>query len=209
MSKSVKYIVGLVAILLVIWFSLDIQKLDAYKATNKTEVFNAENYAENVWKNEMPAAIESATDVIELLQDLETDPMQTFSQFGKKLGISKTWYFLVLGNGEIKAVEDEAVVVQLDNGKQIQLATSFIFGNAVREASGVVNIDDFINMTDFNNVSIALNKKVKEEIIPKLKSSAEPGKHIEFAGAIEMNEASPQTNNVRIIPVAVEFDNAD
>lgn len=209
MSKTFKYVIGIVAVLSVVWFSLDIQKLDAYKAENIIEVFDAEDYAEKLWEDNLPAAIASAIDITKLLDEFQNNHELAFTQHGKKLGISKTWYFLVSGSGTINAVNEESTEVLLDNGKQIQLATSFIFGNAVRDGSGLVNIDDFINMTDFNNVSIALNKKVRDEIIPKLVSGSELGERINFSGAIEMNEETPMDNNVRIIPVFVEFENAE
>lgn len=209
MSKTLKYVIGMVAGLLVIWFSLDIQKLDAFKAENSTEVFNADDYAKSLWENNLPTAIESAVDITKLLEALQNNSKQAFTQYGKKLGISKTWYFLVSGSGTIKAVNAESIEVLLDNGKQIQLATSFIFGNAVRDGSGMVNIDEFINMTDFNNVSIALNKKVRDEIIPKLVAGSEVDNYLNFLGAIEMNEDLPVNNNTRIIPIFVEFEDAE
>ncbi len=206
MSKTLKYIVGIVVALLVIYFSVDIQKLDEYKALDKTETFDAEKYAANVWENELPKAFKSAVELTDLTDQLHKDPDHACSQHGKKLGISKTWYFLVKGEGIIRSIGDEAIVVQLKNGKQFRLATAFIFGNAVRESSGHVNIDDFINMTDFNNVSVALNKKVRDTIIPDLKRDAKTGANIEFAGAVEINEDQPNTSDLQVIPISVKFE---
>jgi len=209
MSKIIKYVVGIVIALLVVYFSFDIQKLDEYKASDKVEVFDAEKYAGNIWENELPKALKSAVELTSLIDDLEKDPDKTYSQHGKKLGISQTWYFLIKGEGVIRKINDETIIVQLKDDKQVRLATSFIFGNAVRESSGVVNIDDFINMTDFNNVSVALNKKVKEQIIPELKAEAKVGESIEFEGAVEINEESLEPDNIRVIPVSVKFENAN
>ena len=111
------------------------------------------------------------------------------------------------GEGVVDSVGEESLLVNIGDDKKIQLATSFIFGNAVRDASGAVNIDDFINMTDFNNVSVALNKLVKDEIAGELKSPAKPGMKLGFAGAFEINEENTDINSIRVIPVSVEITN--
>ncbi len=109
------------------------------------------------------------------------------------------------GEGVVDSVMEESLRIDIGQNNKIQLATSFIFGNAVRDASGAVNIDDFINMTDFNNVSVALNKLVKEKVANDLKNSAKPGTKLQFAGAIEVNEENTDLNAIRVIPVAVKF----
>ncbi len=90
-------------------------------------------------------------------------------------------------------------------GTELKIATGFIFGNAVREGSGKVNIDDFLNMTDFNNVSIAINKMVKENVASVLKRSASPGMKLEFAGAFELNEENISIEDLRVIPVSARL----
>lgn len=116
---------------------------------------------------------------------------------------------MVKGVGTLESEDDEALWIKVEDDRHIQLATSFIFGNAVREGSGVVNIDDFINMTDFNNVSVALNKKVKTEIIPVLKNILLPGQKLSFAGVFEFNEDNGSLTEIRIIPVSVTIKDAE
>ena len=209
MSKILKYSIGFAVVLLVLYFSLDLQKLDDYKSLDSERAFNLEHYVAETWETKFPGVIASAPDLAVILTVLDTDPNRAFQEYGKKLGISKTWYFIAKSRGAIEAVEDEYVVVKIAGNKQVHLATAFIFGNAVRDGSGVVDIDDFVNMTDFNNVSIALNTKVKEEIIPGLLKIAAPGVNIEFTGAFEINEEKVNTNNIRIIPLSVKVNNGD
>jgi hypothetical protein len=56
-------------------------------------------------------------------------------------------------------------------------------------------------MTDFNNVSVIINKMVKEKIVAPLKDAAAPGNEIEFAGAIEIQEEQINLDSLSIIPV--------
>lgn len=209
MSKTLKYIIAIAAILLLLYFSVDIQNLDEYRSSYMLENFDADVYANNVWENNIPLIAQQAPGLTIVMNRLESEPDQAFSEYGKKLGISKTWYFMVKGVGTLESVDDEALWIKIEDDRHIQLATSFIFGNAVREGSGVVNIDDFINMTDFNNVSVALNKRVKTEIIPILKNNLLPGQQLSFAGVFEFNEDSGSLTDIRIIPVSVTIKDAE
>ena len=49
------------------------------------------------------------------------------------------------------------------------IATEFIFGNAVRDATGLININEFKNTMDFNNVSAELNRIIREKVLPQFK----------------------------------------
>ena len=207
MKKPIKYVFGSLAIFVVLFFSFRIEKLDEYKAAKTVTTFDATSYAHDVWNNKIPAVISEAPEIVSLLKLLKTNKQEAFEDYGKKLGISKTWYFMAKGECVIDSVMDESLLVNIGYNKKIQLATSFIFGNAVRDASEAVNIDDFINMTDFNNVSVALNKLVKEEVASQLRNSAKPGMKLQFAGAIEVNGENISLNAIRVIPVAVKFSN--
>lgn len=209
MTKALKYLTGITTVLLVLYFSVDIKNLDEYRFLNRAETFNASEYANDVWKNKIPEVAGKAPEMNLVIDLFENNPEKAFSEYGKKLGISKTWYFMVQSSGTIDSVDNESVWVSLENNRRIQLATAFIFGNAVREGSGAVNIDDFINMTDFNNVSVALNKKVKTDIIPVLKKNSITGRKVEFSGVFEMNEEKIDLKAIRIIPVSIHFENAE
>jgi predicted lipoprotein len=209
MKNPVKYILGILAILVVLYFSFDIRKLNVYKSENNGLPFDAILYANDVWENKLPEVAGQAPELTYLIELLESDPESAFTEFGKKLGISKTWYFFAKGEGEIDSAGNETIWVKITDDRQIQLATAFIFGNAVREGSGVVNIDDFINMTDFNNVSVALNKMVKNEIIPVLIKNSRTGRRLKFSGVFEINEEKIDLNAIRIIPVSISFEHAE
>jgi predicted lipoprotein len=205
MKRSITYIPGIAAILLLLFFSLDIQKLDRYRATHTSASFDAGAYAREVWENEIPQVVLKAPELNVVVDMLHSDPERAFATMGRKLGISRTWYFMARGEGVVESAEEEYLQVITGNSIRIELATSFIFGNAVRDGSGVVDIDDFLNMTDFNNVSIAINKRIKEEVVPKLRELAVPGTPVEFAGAFEIGEDHISLSPVRIIPVSIKL----
>lgn len=205
MKKLIKYLFGILAVMLVLFLSLDLKKLDEYQAEHHAEAFNADKFARDVWVNRIPAVIEKAPAITSVVSALRTDPERAFKDMGRKLGISKTWYFMAKGAGTIESVEEDYLRVQLDSQLQVELATAFIFGNAVRDGSGVVDINDFVNMTDFNQVSISLNRLVKEEVVPLLVGSARPGMNVEFTGAFEIVEDQIDLDSIRVIPVSVNL----
>jgi predicted lipoprotein len=204
MKKPIRYILGILAVLLILFLSLDIQKLDEYKAADTTVHFSARGYAGEFWENGLPEVINGSAFFLPLTELLHNEPEKAFTDFGRKLGISKTWYFMVRGEGIIEAVEEENLLVEV-NGFHTRIATSFIFGNAIRDGSGAVDIDEFLNMTDFNNVSIEINNLVKNNVVPVLTTSAKPGKRLEFAGAFEIKEDDVDVQSIRIIPVSVNL----
>ncbi len=205
MQKPIKYSLWTLAVLLILFLSLDIRKLEEVRSNSKTEVFDATAYAREFFINKLPTVIENAPEINLLIEMLENEPQQALENFGKKLGIAKTWYFMVKGEGVVESVEEENVHVTISEDFKTRVATAFIFGNAIRDGSGVVDIDDFLNMTDFNNVSIAINTIVKKEVVTPTRKIVEPGMILEFAGAFEIKEDDIDVQSIRIIPVALNL----
>jgi predicted lipoprotein len=209
MKKPIKYSIWILTILLVLFLSLDIQKLDDYKAADTTVHFSPKEYATEFWENKMPAVINQASPLLPLVDLLRNDPEKAFTDFGQKLGISRTWYFMIKGEGSIEAVEEENLMVKMNDDFQTRIATSFIFGNAIRDGSGAVDIDEFLNMTDFNNVSIEINNLVKNNVVPVLNKNAKPGMKLEFTGTFEIKEDEIDVQSIRIIPVSVKLNDGN
>lgn len=207
MSKILKYTLGILAVALLIYLSLDIQNLEKHRNGIKPAGFNPTNYSMKFWNDSLPYCIANAPEIGDLLKLLGEDPTSAFEKYGKKLGISTTYYFIAKGEGTIEKVDDEFLVLTLDDENRIKIATDFIFGNAVRDGSGKVDIDDFLNMTDFNNVSVAINKLVKERVVSHLQKSAAVDKKLEFAGAMEISEKNIDLSKVLLIPVFVSLSN--
>jgi predicted lipoprotein len=109
----------------------------------------------------------------------------------------------------IETYDEEHVTVLTGDNIRILLETVYIFGNAIREGSGLVNIDDFLNMMDFNMVSVYLNQKARADVIDPFRTMTEPGMRLEFAGAVEINRLKMPTGPLRVIPVQIKLDYGD
>lgn len=205
MAKVIKYSVGILAAILVLYLSLNIQNLEKYRASANTTIFNADDYTARFWNDSLPVAIANAPQLMDILKLLNENPENAFERYGKKLGISKTHYFMLKGKGTIEKVEDEFLVLALDENTKVKIATDFIYGNSVRDGSGKVNIDDFLNMTGFNAVSVAINKLVKDKVVSRLRKSATVGQWLEFTGAMELSEENIDLTAISMIPVSVKL----
>jgi predicted lipoprotein len=202
-----KYVVGAVIILLIAYNSVYIKKLDEVKAAGTTGAgkFDAAPYAQTFWTTKLiPSLPNAATDLTALLSLLKTDKEKAFTTYSQALGIGNIRYFLVKGEGTVTAVNDNEITLSLTSGETVQLATEYIFGNAARDASGLIKITEFDNTTDLNNVSAAINDIIRKDVIPPLKAVAKPGKKLLFTGAIELNRAHLHLDDLTIIPILVE-----
>jgi predicted lipoprotein len=96
-------------------------------------------------------------------------------------------------------------VANADTTLRLRLATEYIYGNAIRDASKLVDIRDFANTADLNNVSEQLNKKVRSSILPPFKKQVKQGDRIEVTGAVEFNKEHIRFNDLELIPVRLNI----
>ncbi|MGF1638850.1 MAG: DUF2291 family protein, partial [Cyclobacteriaceae bacterium] len=66
-----------------------------------------------------------------------------------------------------------------------------------------VDIGEFVNTMDFNQVSAELNSIVRKNVIPSLLASVKKGDSIAFSGAMELNREFFDLNDLEIIPAKV------
>lgn len=207
MNNMLKYGLWVAGVGLVAYNSVYVKPLDQVKAagTAQASTFAADAYARTFWTTKLrPTAAMASTNLSTLLPLLKTDKEKAFSSYSHALGIGNIRYFLVRGEGTVTSAGDNTISVSLPTGETVQLATEFIFGNAARDASGIIKITDFDNTTDLNNVSAALNDIIREQVVPPLKAMATPGRKLSFVGALELNQAHPHLDALTLIPIAVQ-----
>jgi predicted lipoprotein len=204
--KAAKYIILFVVIVVVAYNSVYFKKLDEVKASRNAAEFNAAQYAQAFWSTKLIPNLNKAIDITKLSAMLATDPAKTFDTYSHALGIGNLRYFLVKGKGMITSINEDDVSVLIDSNTQsITLATEFIFGNAVRDASGLININEFNNTMDFNNVSAEINKIIREKVLPSFKSNAKKGNKIEFVGSIELNKEHLDLPHIEVVPIEIKI----
>lgn len=200
--KIAKYGLLVIAIGLLAYNSVYIKKLSEVQAAAPT-AFNAVGFAQKLWDQQLPARLDSAIALNVLQADLKADPARTFEQHFNSMSIGNVRYGLVKLTGKVLAVnEDDVTVVTTGSDPlTVKIATEYVYGNAIRDASRLVNIKDFVNTTDLNNISEELNKKVRAIVLPAFKSMVKKGDSVTCTGAIELNQAHFNLTELTIIPV--------
>jgi predicted lipoprotein len=173
----------------------------------QSAAFDTTAFARNFWDHKLLPAADQATDLGELLATLAADPAAARKKFGRAPGFTTQTYFFVKGSGRVIAVEKGAVRVTPDGDGHpptVELSTGLLFGNAVRDASGLLNASDFPNSQDFNAISSELNHIVETDVVPDLRRQAAAGRAIQFAGCVELEEeTNPDT--LTVVPVKVNW----
>jgi len=206
MKKVIKYIASVLLVGIVAYNSVYFKKLDEVKAG--TTSFDAAGYAGKFWNEKLPPRLSKAIEIGELLTLLQTDKEKAFMTYSHALGIGNVKYFLVKGSGIIQSVDENQVSVKVESENEkpeINIATEYVFGNAVRDASGVIDINAFVNSMDFNNVSAEINKIIREKVIPPFRSKVKKGDRIFFSGAIELNKEHLSTRSIEVIPTDLKI----
>lgn len=207
--KIAKYLLLVIIVGLLAYNSVFIKKLSDVQAKEPV-AFNATSFAEQLWLFKIPARLDSAVTLDVLHTALKANPALAFDTYFNAMSIGNIRYGLVKVSGKVLSVnEDDILVLTGSSGHQqpVKIATEYIYGNAIRDASRTVEIKDFVNTTDLDNISEALNKKVRTTVLPAFKGAVKKADSITCIGAIELNQAHTERsrnyslNDVEIIPV--------
>jgi predicted lipoprotein len=88
----------------------------------------------------------------------------------------------------------------------ILLPTGLLFGNAVRDATGLLDASAFPNSQNFNDISTELNRIVEAQVLPELKSRAAIGRRVQFASCAEVVDEEKDLKPLVLIPVSVKVE---
>jgi len=204
LKRILTYGVLAAVLALVAFKSVYFEKLSTHNATKSGAVskFDAANYAQHFWTDKLLPATAQAPDLAALLAELKANPEAAFAK-SHALGIGNIRYFLVRGTGSVTSVVKNSVTMRLVDGTTVPLATEYVFGNAARDASGLIRNQDFDNTADLNALAEQLNELVRKRVVPSLRAAAQPGSSVEFAGAVELNQAHLHLDKVEVVPLAV------
>lgn len=205
-NKFIKYGLFSVVIALLGYKSVYIEKLSARKVNNTESKFDAVAYTSKLWKEKMPATIDSAVDIGVLMQAINTNPSQAFDQHTHALAIGNYRYALVKATAVVADVSADEVKLNMTNGDSLismTLATEFIYGNAIRDASGLIQVKDYPNSSDLNAISEGLNTIVRKQVLPAFKQTVKKGDKLSIVAAIELNKNHIHWQGLELQPLRV------
>jgi predicted lipoprotein len=207
--KIAKYLLLVIIIGLLAYNSVYIKKLSEVQAKEPV-AFNAASFAEQLWVLKLPARIDSAITLDALQAALKANEALAFDTYFNSMSIGNIRYGLVKVSGKVLSVNEDDIVLLTgagDNTQTVTIATEYIYGNAIRDASKLVDIKDFVNTTDLSSISEALNKKVRTVVLPAFKSAVKKADSVICTGAVELNQEHIERSrnyslkDLEIIPV--------
>ncbi|MEN9350844.1 MAG: hypothetical protein RL372_1822 [Bacteroidota bacterium] len=168
--------------------------------------FDAKTYTAALWKNKMPAVIDAATEFDQLLLAIEKDPQLAFEKNTHALAIGNYRYAMVKMSGIVVAVHEDDFIIETfigGNKKQLLVTTEFIYGSAVRDASGLIDIKDFTSASDLNAIAESFNETIKKTVIQPFKKRLSNGLKIELVAAVELNKENMVLDQLVLLPVQI------
>jgi predicted lipoprotein len=189
--------------------SVYIKKLSDVKG-NAIEKFDAGSFTQKLWDEKLPAKMDSAIELTTLITAIATQPQDAFNKYTNALAIGNYRYAMVKTTGVVVEVNEDDLLLQVpvdDSMLKLRVATEFIYGNAIRDASNLVEVKNFPNTTDLSRISEELNKTVRAVVLVPFKKAVKKGDKIAITGAIEINKAHINWSEPEIIPVRLQIIN--
>jgi predicted lipoprotein len=180
----------------------------ALQAQQEQQDFRAADYVADFWATKLAPALAGAADAPAVLAALRDNSAKAPAQFGRTAGIGRSTYYFIRGSGKIVAVDKKQIGVSLSNATDkadLMLETGLLFGNTVRDATGLISGDDFPNSQQFNEVSTELNRRIETDVLPSLRERAKIGDLIEFVGCAEITNLPGDATPLRLVPLEVKF----
>jgi predicted lipoprotein len=201
-KKIIKYILTVLVVAFIAYNSVYFKKLSEVKAA-AAKTFDPVGYAKDYLNKSLLPSAAKAPDMDQLIGQLKSNPAKAFKNDAHALDIGNTRFFMIKGEGVIINIDESDVYISTPGKQTLKIATEYIFGNALRDAPGIISVNDFTNSMDLNNVSAEVNKLVRTEVLPPFKSKAKKGDTISFSGAFELNQEHINLNNIEVIPVTL------
>jgi hypothetical protein len=197
-KKVLKCSVIAVIVLFLAYNSIYIKKLSDVLAANKA--FNATAYAQNYLDQKLIPSIGKTPSTDTLLNLIKTNTSIAFDHYSHAMDIGNIRYFMTKGSGTVTGMDESDVYITTPAHQSIRIATEYVFGNALRDAPGIIDINAFTNSGDLNSISSEVNKIVRTKVLPPFKSAVKKGDEIEYAGAFELNRQHLNTDSIEVIP---------
>lgn len=178
--------------------------LKTAKAEKVATTFDATQFAESFWTNQLLPSLDKTVKADALLTAIRADAAVAKKNFSRSVGLSESYFYFVSGSGRVIAISDDEISLAVTAGStnsEISLQSSLIFGNALRDGTGLLNASAYPNSQNFNDISAALNHIVETRVLPDLRKQAKVGATLYFAGCAEVDDESTDLKLLKIIPI--------
>jgi predicted lipoprotein len=177
--------------------------LETAMAKKAEAAFNPTQFAESFWSEKLLPAAANATSAERLVKGIQADPATAKTAFARGAGLGEGYYYFLGGTGRVLSVSEDEILLSVTGGTdaEVALQAGLVFGNAIRDGTGLLNVSDYPNSQDFNGIAEALNQIVETRVQPKLREQAKPGVTLSFAGCAEVADESTDLKPLKVIPI--------
>jgi predicted lipoprotein len=191
MKKVLKYTVAVAFAVFLLYSGVYFEDLEKVRRLRQQKAFDPAKYARHFWDNQLIGVLDRAVDVGELIELFNSNMAEAVRRYGKAPGVSRVYAYLLTGEGKIVAVGEDGLQVSVrgpQDNPDVLLATGlYIPGNAVRDASGLIDVSKFSDTMKFNEISGEINKIVVKEVIkPFMDEGPGVGMTVKFYGATQV-----------------------
>ncbi|MEL1253636.1 DUF2291 family protein [Flavobacterium sp. DGU38] len=202
MKKKYVYILAFLIIAILGYNSVYFKKLSDIKKAKK-ESFDFKTFADSIYYKGILKSKKTIA-LTDLITSIKTNQEAAFTKHGNRLGIGNSAYFMIKSTGKIIDIKDGIYTIADEKNGVVFIDTKYIFGNDLRDASGLVKLTDFKTNAQFNKVSENLNEIVRNEI-PKQTKNVKIGDSISFSGAVKLNKKQTLFTDLLIIPSQIKL----
>ena len=179
----------------------------APSAVATADRFDAKATAEKFWRDRLPAAGSQAADLARVVRAVRADPASARQSLGKPAGVG-VYYFFLQGRGRVVARERNVLRLAVDGAPEetIELRIGPVFGNVVRDGCGLLDVNAFPGLQEFNALAAELNALVEKQVLPDLRAKAVVGAMIRFTGCAEAPDSigDPGEPLFTVVPIQAE-----
>jgi predicted lipoprotein len=179
------------------------------REAQKSAQFNATEFVGRFWGEKLLPATAGAADVMQVLAATAGGPAIVRKQFGHTVGVSSSYFLFVRGSGRVISASDDSIGLSLKpegDTAEVVVPLGLVFGNAVRDGTGLLNSSSYPNAQEFNDISAALNSIVETNVLPQLQQLAKIGKRIQFTGCVEVADEETDLQPLKLVPITVKLE---
>jgi predicted lipoprotein DUF2291 len=207
--KALRWLVilALVVLLLIIFPPFHIRRIDGHArevANDHAASADIAQVATRFWNTSLTSQQVHPTDWRVLIQALREDPVLASRRYGRRPGIGGPSFYLVSGEARVVSVDPRGLWLGApDLGDwRVLLQTGPIFGSALRDATGLLRLEDFSSF-DFNELGAQLNRLSEVRVGSVLRRDVRVGSQIEFVAAGRLDTVGGDGRTVLLAPLRV------
>jgi len=209
MNRTTRWSILILAIAGVCWAvpPVHFHSLKKQEQAQTATVFNAKDFVATFWPQTLLPATANAADAAKVLDAINSDPKKVREQFGRTVGVSSSYFLFIRGSGRVVSVASDSIGLSMKpagTDADIVVPIDFVFGNAVRDGTGLLDSSKYPNAQEFNDISAQLNDIVEKQVLPEFQRIAKVGGRVQFSGCAEVADESTDLKPMKLMPISVK-----